>query len=85
MLLKTWQTIKVNKKSFNDSQHFIKIISQVTATPHMIHITLAFSASFAAAPVKNTVSDGVRGFFETLIISFSRGTTSVTFLADTPA
>jgi len=82
------KAIKVNqiKKSFNYSQHFNnKIITQVTATPHTVHITLAFSASFAAAPVKNTVSDGVRGFFETLIISFSRGTPSVTFLADTPA
>jgi len=46
---------------------------------------LAFSASLAAAPVRKTVSDGALGFLLMLMISFRRGTPSVTFLDDTPA
>jgi len=46
---------------------------------------LAFSASLAAFPVRNTVREGALGFLEMLMISFSLGTPSVTFLEDTPA
>lgn len=46
---------------------------------------LAFSASLAAPPVRNTVNEGAFGFFEMLMISFRRGTPSVTFFEDTPA
>ena len=35
--------------------------------------------------VAKTVSEGVLGRLETLMISLSRGTPSVTFFADTPA
>lgn len=45
----------------------------------------AFSASLAAPPVRNTVSEGAFGFFEMLMISFRRGTPRVTFFDDTPA
>ena len=36
-------------------------------------------------PMRNTVSEGVLGFLEMLMISLSLGTPRVTFLADTPA
>ena len=52
---------------------------------HWHWLTFAFSASLAALPVRKTVSDGVFGFFEMLMISLRRGTPSVTFFADTPA
>ena len=47
--------------------------------------TLHFSASLAACPRRKMVRDGVLGLLETLMISLSRGTPRVTFLADTPA
>ena len=37
------------------------------------------SAHFAAAPCRKTVREGVFGFLDTLMISFRRGTPSVTF------
>ena len=56
-------------------------LQNVISNPHTLH----FSASCAALPSKKTVSDGVLGFLEMLMISLRRGTPSVTFFADTPA
>lgn len=60
--------------NYSDKVTFLSVVCS------SLHKTsFAFSASLAAAPCRNTVKEGVFNCFDTLMISFRRGTPRVTF------